>query len=117
MKETPFKNKMEKWLDDHGHWYIKYWAGAKYTKEGIPDILACIYGRFYGLELKGDGGKPELLQLVKLRKIRNANGIGLLLYPDDFKAFETFVEYPIANHKWYKENIAKQNEWFEKLKA
>ena len=47
MKETAFKNKVEKYLINIGAWYIKYWAGSKFTKEGIPDILACINGNFY----------------------------------------------------------------------
>jgi hypothetical protein len=117
MKETPFKQMMKKWLDQNHHWHIKYWAGAKYTKEGIPDILACIYGRFYGLELKGDDGKPKLLQLVNLQDIRNAGGIGLLLYPDDFKNFKSFVEDPLSktNYEWYRTNIEKQKFWYTKL--
>lgn len=117
MKETPFKNKVEKLLNDHNAWFIKYWAGAKFTQEGIPDILACIYGRFYGLELKGDGGRPKILQLVKLRDIRNAGGNGILLYPEDLKKFEAFIENPAENYSWYRDNIQKQREWFEKLKA
>lgn len=115
MKETPFKNKIEQWLNNRGAWFIKYWAGNEFTKEGIPDILACIDGKFYGMELKGDGGRPKLLQLVKLRNIRNAGGVGVLLYPKDLKNFEAFVNDPIANKKWYQENIQVQRDWFEKL--
>lgn len=118
MKETPFKTKVEKFLTAHGAWFIKYWAGAKYTKEGIPDILACINGRFYGLELKGDDGTPRLLQLVKLRDIRKAGGIGLLLYPNDFKYFKEFIDEPLlaSNDFWYRKNIEYQDYWFNKLK-
>lgn len=115
MKETPFKEKIEGLLKAHNAWYIKYWAGAKFTKEGIPDILACVNGLFFGIELKGDGGKPKLLQLVKLRKIREAQGIGILLYPEDLQDFEKLMlGYPSA-YQWYEENIEKQNEWYQKL--
>lgn len=117
MKETPFKTKVEQLLQSKEAWYIKYWAGNQFTKEGIPDILACIYGRFYGIELKGDSGRPKLLQLVKLRNIRNAGGIGVLLYPKDLKKFEAFIEDPAApeNYLWYRENIESQKDWFQKL--
>lgn len=115
MKETPFKNKVERWLNNRGAWFIKYWAGNKFTKEGIPDILACIDGKFYGMELKGDDGRPKLLQLVKLRDIRNAGGIGVLLYPKDLKNFESFIDDPVTNKKWYRENIELQKDWFQKL--
>ncbi len=113
MKETPFKIKVEKYLDQKGAWYIKYWAGNKFTKEGIPDILACIDGKFYGIELKGDGGRPKILQLVKLRKIREAGGIGILLYPNDLKQFEKFING--SDEYWYIDNIQKQQYWFDKL--
>ena len=117
MKETPFKEKVEALLNTHDAWFIKYWAGNKFTKEGIPDLLACIYGRFYGIELKGDNGRPKLLQLVKLRDIREAGGIGILLYPKDLKNFDAFINDPASknNYEWYCNNIQVQDEWFEKL--
>ena len=115
MKETAFKNKVEKALDDHHAWYIKYWAGSKFTKEGIPDILACVNGKFYGIELKGDGGRPKLLQLVTLRKIREADGIGILLYPNDADQFIALMEGSEIGKRWYKNNISDQKKWFDKL--
>lgn len=117
MKETPFKNKVEKMLDDHNAWYIKYWAGAKYTREGIPDILACINGMFYGMELKGDGGKPTLLQLINLKKIRKAKGIGVLLYPKDLNKFEDLINGKLLGQTWYEKNIMEQDEWRKKLSS
>ena len=113
MKETAFKNKVEALLTDNNAWYIKYWAGSKFTKEGIPDILACINGKFYGIELKGDGGRPMLLQLIKLRNIRKAGGIGILLYPKDLNRFENFING--SDESWYHENKQKQLDWFNKL--
>lgn len=116
MRETPFKQKVEKWLEDNGYWFIKYWAGARYTKEGIPDILACINGTFYGMELKGDDGIPTLLQLKNLRDIRKADGIGVLLYPDDFKSFVELTRGMESGQSWYSQNIDKQLKLFNKLK-
>lgn len=115
MKETPFKNKIEKLLNDHNAWYIKYWAGNKFTKEGVPDILACINGKFYGIELKGDTGRPKLLQIIKLRDIRQAGGIGILLYPRDLDAFIEFINETESGKSWYHKNILEQQEWLKKL--
>ena len=112
-REKSFENKIKDFLDQQGCWYIKYWAGAKFTKEGIPDILACISGDFYGIEVKAKNGKPTVIQLVTLRKIREAGGIGLLLYPDDWKGFKKFIKSFDA--AWYKKNIDLQQEWFRKL--
>ena len=42
-EEKQLDDKVLDYLDEIGAWGIKYWAGAKYTKKGIPDILACYY--------------------------------------------------------------------------
>lgn len=117
MRETLFKEKVEKWLKETRAWYIKYWAGNKFTKEGVPDVLACINGKFYGMELKGGGGKPTLLQLKKLKDIRNAGGVGVLLYPEDFKYFKEFVNGAELGEYWYRENKQIQQKLFDKLNA
>lgn len=117
MKETPFKEKVEKWLAANNFWFIKYWAGSKFTKEGIPDILACIDGTFYGMELKGTDGTPSVLQLKKLADIRKAGGIGVLLYPEDFDYFTAYVLGTEIGDHWYRENKRKQKELFEKLNS
>jgi hypothetical protein len=98
------------------------WAGAKYTKSGIPDILACVDGQFIAIEDKAKNGKPTLLQLVNLKKIRFSFGFGILLYPDDFENFKRFVLEMFENDdltewqsKWYNKNIMLQREWMKKL--
>lgn len=111
--EKNFENKIKAYLNNIGSWYIKYWAGAKFTKEGIPDILACINGSFYGIEVKAANGSPTMIQLVNLVKIRHAGGIGILLYPKDFKDFKAYVSG--ENNTWYADNIALQNQWYKKL--
>ena len=78
-------------------------------------ITNCINGKFYGLELKGDNGRPKLLQLIKLRDIRNAGGIGILLYPEDLKNFNAFING--SEKDWYQKNIELQQKWFDKLNA
>jgi hypothetical protein len=42
--------------------------GGMYETAGIPDIIACIGGRFYGFEVKTDSGKPTKLQEATIRK-------------------------------------------------
>lgn len=116
-EEKNFENRIKDFLVNKGAWFIKYWAGAKFTKEGIPDILACVNGYFYGIEVKAKNGKPKLIQLVTLRKIREAGGIGLLLYPKDIENFKSFVTRHPLNNDWYKENIRLQEDWFNKLNA
>ena len=48
--------------------------GGMYGTAGIPDIIACIEGHFFGFEVKTDKGKPTALQTVTIRKILAAGG-------------------------------------------
>ena len=36
--------------------------GGMYGTAGIPDIIACVDGRFYAFEVKTETGKPTKLQ-------------------------------------------------------
>jgi len=89
--EKQFENKIKKFLKDEGCWFLKYWAGAAYTKSGIPDLLICCNGYFLGVEVKAPRGKPSELQLWNIEKIKEAGGIGLVLYPKDFYSFKELI--------------------------
>ena len=90
--EKNFENRIKKYLEEKGAYFIKYWAGAAYTKSGIPDILACVNGYFLGIEVKAPNGRPSPLQIHNLKKIDEAGGYGILLYPKDYENFKEFVE-------------------------
>ena len=53
--------------------------GGMYGTAGIPDIIACIDGRFFGFEVKTDIGKPTKLQEATIRKILAAGGTALVV--------------------------------------
>lgn len=53
--------------------------GGMYGTAGIPDIIACIDGRFFGFEVKTETGKPTSLQEATLRKINDAGGTSLVV--------------------------------------
>lgn len=48
--------------------------GGMYGTAGIPDIIACIDGRFVALEVKTPKGTLSKLQEVTLGRIHAANG-------------------------------------------
>lgn len=91
--EKNFENRIKKYFEEKGAYFIKYWAGAAYTKSGIPDILACVNGYFLGIEVKAPNGRPSPLQIHNLKKIDEAGGYGILLYPKDYENFKEFVEH------------------------
>lgn len=49
--------------------------GGPYQRKGLPDLLGCVQGRFFGLEVKcPDGDPPTPLQSKTMKKIREAGG-------------------------------------------
>ena len=53
--------------------------GGMYGTAGIPDIIACIDGRFYAFEVKQPGGRLTRLQDVTLNKIKAAGGVAVMV--------------------------------------
>lgn len=89
--EKKYENKIKTFIEEQGGWQVKFFAN-KMTKEGIPDILACINGYFIAIEVKAQNGKPSDLQLYHCEKIREANGFAFVLYPSGFDDFKKFVK-------------------------
>ena len=53
--------------------------GGMYGTAGIPDIIACVDGRFYAFEVKTAMGKATPLQSATLRKITAAGGVAAIV--------------------------------------
>lgn len=86
--EKQFENKIKAFLGNLPNTYFfKYWAGP-YSKSGIPDIICCINGKFVGIEIKAENGRPSALQERNIELIRKAGGLGYILYPKDFESFK-----------------------------
>ncbi|MEY8001184.1 VRR-NUC domain-containing protein [Clostridium sp. Mt-5] len=86
--EKQFENKIKAFLDMLPNtWYFKYWAGP-YSKAGIPDIIACINGKFVGIEVKAPKGRASELQKRTIRLIKKSKGTAYILYPKDFENFK-----------------------------
>ena len=90
--EKIFEDKVKAYLESIGAWYVKYWGGGLYTKRGVPDILVCYKGRFIAVETKADNGRPTELQLYHIKRIQEAGGIAMVLYPKDFDDFKKMIE-------------------------
>ena len=88
--EKNFENRLKKFLEAENCWFVKFFANA-YTKSGIPDILCCCNGYFVAVEVKAPNGKPSELQKWNIKKISEASGIGIVLYPDQFDDFKDLI--------------------------
>ncbi len=89
--EKTFENKIKKYLKERDIWFVKFFANA-YTKKGIPDILACVNGYFFGIEVKAPNGTPSELQKHNVEHIVRIGGCACVLYPKDFDFFKKIIE-------------------------
>lgn len=76
--EKKVKDKVKKLLAEYGAYYFMPATGG-YGKSGVPDLVACIKGRFVGIECKANGGKPTALQEKNLVDIMNTGGVAVLV--------------------------------------
>lgn len=90
-EEKNYENNIKEYIEDHGGWYVKFFANAM-TKKGIPDILACVNSYFVAIEVKATHGVASELQKYHVRKINAAGGLAIILYPQDWELFTQLVD-------------------------
>lgn len=59
--------------------YYFYPATGGYGKSGVPDIVGCYKGKFFGIECKAGKNKPTALQEKNLKDITESDGIALVV--------------------------------------
>ena len=91
MTENQFQTKVIKYLRSKGY-YVLNVAGSSQQRQGTPDLIVCINGTFWGIELKCKGNRPSPLQLHALEEINKAGGHGIVLYEDQFDSFKKELE-------------------------
>ena len=79
MAESAVSRSILRWLRGEGFWATKV-HGDPMQERGVPDILACIDGRFLAIESKDDEDiDAEPLQLYQHQKIREARGVAIVV--------------------------------------
>lgn len=76
--EAKVKKRVVNVLKENGAYYF-FPATGGYGRSGVPDIVGCYRGVFFGIECKAGSNKPTPLQEAEMRKIREANGITLVV--------------------------------------
>lgn len=73
--ETRLRIKIQKALAEAfpGSYFRKI-HGNKFQNRGIPDLIGCVHGMFFGFEIKISGKKATPIQNVELKQIKKANG-------------------------------------------
>jgi hypothetical protein len=78
-------------LDVHNAYYHSTITSG-YGKGGAPDILACVYGFFVGIECKAGDGKATALQEAALKAIGEANGWALIINEENYETLQSVLE-------------------------
>jgi hypothetical protein len=68
-REAQVLGQIVRWLQKiDGLWFMKTY-GSMYGKAGVPDLIICLNGRFFAIEVKRPGGKPTDLQVATMDRI------------------------------------------------
>jgi hypothetical protein len=89
--EKKVKDKVKKILEEQGAYYFMPATGG-YGKSGVPDIVACLQGKFIGIECKANGNKPTALQEKNLHNIMNVGGFAVLIDEGGMELFKNLLE-------------------------
>ncbi|MDE6946252.1 MAG: VRR-NUC domain-containing protein [Anaeroplasmataceae bacterium] len=73
-KEKEIENEIKTYITAHGGLCYKIHGGDPYQETGIPDLLVCWKGLFFGIEVKDPKGKPSPIQLAQGARIKKAGG-------------------------------------------
>ena len=76
--EAKVKKKVADALKKLGAYYF-YPVTGGYGKSGVPDIVGCYEGKFFGIECKAGKNKPTALQEKNLADILKAGGIAMVV--------------------------------------
>ena len=79
MKESVIVKNILKYLKTLPECFAWKEHGGLYGTAGIPDIIACIGGKFYGFEVKNERGKTTALQEATIGKINAAGGMAVVV--------------------------------------
>jgi hypothetical protein len=75
--ESDLSREVIEYLNDVPECWAFKSHGGVYQRAGIPDIIGCYKGRFFGVELKIGDKYPSALQRKTLKEIRDVGGLAI----------------------------------------
>ena len=82
--EKKVKTKVVEILKSFGAYYF-YASTGGYGASGVPDIIGCYKGRFFGIECKAGKGKPTALQEKNIAQIIAQGGLAIVVNEDNIE--------------------------------
>ena len=89
--EAKVKKVVTKQLKQLGAYYFFPMTGG-YGKSGVPDIVGCYEGKFFGIECKAGTNKPTVLQEKNLRDIKKMGGIAVVINEENMNSVGSLLE-------------------------
>lgn len=71
--------------------YYFYPVTGGYGGSGVPDIVGCLHGKFFGIECKAGKNKPTPLQRKNLDNIRATGGVAMVINEDNIADVRTLL--------------------------
>lgn len=78
-RETRAQTAIVRWLRSRG-WHAFVVHGEAMQERYLPDVVACVDGRYVGIETKLEGKEPSKGQLYQHRLVREAGGIVIVAH-------------------------------------
>ena len=88
--EAKVKKQVTRQLDAMGAYYF-YPVTGGYGRSGVPDIVGCYQGLFFGIECKAGTNKPTPLQAKNLKDIRKAGGMDMVINEDNIGSVSSLL--------------------------
>jgi Holliday junction resolvase len=82
--EKKVKTKVVEILKGFGAYYF-YASTGGYGASGVPDIVGCHKGKFFGIECKAGKGKTTALQEKNIAQIKTTGGLAIVVNEDNIE--------------------------------
>jgi Holliday junction resolvase len=89
--EKKVKQTIAKVLKEMGAYYF-FPATGGYGRSGVPDIVGCYEGKFFGIECKAGKNTTTALQKLELEKIEKSAGIAMVVNEDNVATFKEVLQ-------------------------
>ena len=95
--EKKVKQKVAKLLKEAGAYYF-FPATGGYGRSGVPDIVGCFKGNFFGIECKAGKNTTTALQELELEKIKKSGGRAIVINEERIEMFKNDLLDPMSVH-------------------
>lgn len=65
---------------------------------GVSDIILCVLGKFWAVELKAEGGSATALQNRFLQNVARSSGVSWIVHPNNFEYFKQAIKEAVNDN-------------------